>query len=80
MVERFLQYSLTHNRKIRVIFSDTLKMKNITVIALSDRDVSFIAASSKKPVTQPLENILTATYARGDRGDPLENEMKEGLL
>ena len=80
MVERFLQYSLTHNRKIRVIFSDTLKMQNITVIALGEQQLSYLTASGKKPVTVPLSRILTASYARGDKGDPLENDIKEGLL
>ena len=80
MPERFLQYSLTHACRIRVIFSDTLKMQNITVIALSPESVTYITASRKEPVTVPLDNILTASYARGDRGDPLENDIKEGKV
>ena len=34
MIERFLRYSLAHNRKIRVVMADSLKCRNITVIAL----------------------------------------------
>lgn len=69
MLERFLQYSLDNNRKIRVVMADTLKIKNITVIALSDTEASYLTASAKKPVTVSKAAFLSASYARGDKGE-----------
>ena len=72
MLERFLRYSLEHNRPVRVLRSDTLKFQNITVIALEDDRVSFLTARCKTPETLPLSAFLSASYARGDQGDTLQ--------
>lgn len=77
MVKRFLAYSLAHNRPVKVLLADTMKYCNITVIALGEEEVSFLTARRKAPVTLPLRDILSASYARGDDGDTLKYRMLE---
>ena len=72
MVKRFLLYSLDHNRPVKVLLADTMKYKNITVITLDENEVGFLAAGRKTPQTMPLDQILSASYARGDDGDTLK--------
>ena len=72
MLERFLRYSLAHNRPIRVVDAETLKCRNITVIALAGGQVSFLTARRKTPETRPISAFLSASYARGDDGDTLK--------
>lgn len=72
MLERFLRYSLAHNRPIRVLLADTMKYQTITVIALNDAQVSFLTGRRKTPETLPLSALLSAGYARGDDGDTLQ--------
>lgn len=72
MLERFLLYSLDHNRPIRVVDAETLKCCNITVIALAGGQVSFLTARRKTPETRPISAFLSASYARGDDGDTLK--------
>lgn len=78
MVRRFLQYSLEHNKPVKVLFADTLKYKNITVILLDKDAVSYLAAGRKKPATAAIDSILSASYARGDDGDTLQYAQKDG--
>ena len=77
MIERFLRYSLAHNRKIRVVMADSLKCRNITVIAMEGENVFFLTAGRKKPERVLVGDILSAAYARGDTGDTLQYEPKE---
>lgn len=77
MVKRFLQYSLDHNRPVRVLLSDTMKYKNITVIMLEGNSVSYLTAGRKRPLTVEADKILSASYARGDDGDTLRHMMRE---
>lgn len=77
MVKRFLAYSLAHNRPVKVLLADTMKYCNITVIALGEKEVSFLTARRKTPVTLPLRDILSASYARGDDGDTLKYRTLE---
>ena len=72
MLERFLRYSLDHNRPIRVLRADTMAFQNITVLALREDQVSFLTARRKTPETLPLSAFLSASYARGDQGDTLQ--------
>lgn len=72
MLERFLRYSLAHNRPIRVVDADTLKCRNITVVALHGQQVTFLTARRKTPETRPISAFLSASYARGDDGDTLK--------
>ena len=72
MVRRFLQYSLEHNRPVKVLFADTMKYKNITVVLLEGEKVSYLTAGRKTALTAEIGNILSASYARGDDGDTLK--------
>ena len=72
MVRRFLQYSLDHQRPVKALFADTMKFQNIRVTAIDGDQVSFLRSGRKKPVTIPIEEILSASYARGDDGDTLK--------
>ncbi len=80
MPRRFLQYSLAHHRKIRVILTggEGLAVKNVLVCSLDGDCFSYLSASNKKrPVTLPVAQVLSASYARGDDGDTLTNELEE---
>ena len=78
MIERFLQYSLRHNRPVRALVQeDTMKYETLTVIALDEQNVSYITSRRKTPKTLPLNQILAVSYARGDDGDTLKNQEKE---
>ena len=77
MVRRFLQYSLEHNRPVRVLFADTMKYKNITVIQLEGDTAAYLTAGRKRPLTVDIGDILSASYARGDDGDTLKYAVKE---
>lgn len=79
MVKRFLLYSLAHNRPVKVLLADTMKYKNITVITLDDREVGFLTPGRKTPHKMPLDQILSASYARGDDGDTLKYAAAEEL-
>ena len=50
MVRRFLTYSLDHNRPVKVLFSDTMRYKNITVVLLEGETVGYLTAGRKKPL------------------------------
>ncbi len=76
MVRRFLQYSLEHNKPVKVLFADTMKYKNITVVLLEGEKVSYLTAGRKKPLTAEMGDILSASYARGDDGDTLRYAMR----
>ena len=81
MVRRFLRYSLEHNRPVKALFADTMQYRNITVILLEESRVSYLTAGRKKPLTTEIDNILSASYARGDDGDTLKyarGAQKEG--
>ena len=71
MFRRFLEYSLRHGRPVRLLWTqgDEMKSGNVTVVALTDADVSFTTAKNRtKPATLPLSCVLGASYARGDDG------------
>ena len=72
MLERFLRYSMAHSRPIRVVDAETLKCRNITVVALDGQQVTFLTARRKTPETKPVSAFLSASYARGDDGDTLK--------
>ena len=72
MVRRFLTYSLEHNRPVKVLFSDSMKYRNITVVMLEGDTLGYLTAGRKKPQTAAVDSILSASYARGDDGDTLQ--------
>lgn len=77
MVRRFLQYSLDHNRPVRVLFASSMKYKNITVVLLEGDSVSYLTAGRKTPIRADIGDILSASYARGDDGDTLRYRMQD---
>lgn len=72
MIKRFLTYSLDHNKPVKVLFADTMKYKNITVVLLEGERVGYLVAGRKTPLETEMDNILSASYARGDDGDTLQ--------
>lgn len=77
--DRFLTYSLRHNRPVRVLMEDAgaLRYVNLTVIALEDTAFAALRAGRKNPLVIPYERVLAVSYARGDDGDTLKNEQRE---
>ena len=68
--ERFLIYSLTNNRPVRVLLSGTeMKYLNLTVISMDDDSFTGLKPGRKTPLTIPYEQVLAVSYARGDSGD-----------
>ena len=79
-LRRFLAYSLSHQRPIKIIVMDAdgARSMNITVQAHDERSVSYLSAKNKKiPRQIALDMLLAAAYARGDEGDSLKNEEME---
>lgn len=73
MVERFLTYSLEREQKICVVLFQQGQMKktNLRVTAI-DRDARAFSAllpGRKKETRLLFDDVLTAAYARGDRGE-----------
>ena len=69
-MKRFLQYSLAYERPIRAVFllEGDLQQKTITVLAIAAETVT-LRVGRKKPMTLPLQDILSCDYTRGDHGD-----------
>ena len=80
MIRRFLAYSLAHNRPVKVLWADTMKYQNIRVVLLEDEKVGYLPAGRKNPLLRPVEDILSASYARGDDGDTLQYAAQEGNM
>ena len=76
--ERFLRYSLRHNRPVRVLVQEeTMRYMNLTVIAMEEDGFSFRKAGRKTPGPLRYDQVLAVSYARGDDGDTLKNAMRE---
>lgn len=73
MVKRFLTYSLERKVKICVLLMQENEMKktNLRVTALDGDGQGFTALlpGRKKETHFLLSDVLTAAYARGDRGE-----------
>lgn len=73
MVERFLKYSLEREQKICAVLLEDGKMsrKNLLVTAIDEDGQGFSAClpGRKREAHFSLDNVLTATYARGDQGE-----------
>lgn len=70
-MERFLRYSLEHQRAIRVIFlteSGAMKQATAVVEEIRDGQVTIATQRPKGRYTLPVEEILSADYRRGDEG------------
>lgn len=78
MADRFLLYSLNRHRPVKALLSlDKLRYETLTVLCLTEEEVSYATARKKKPQTIPLSCVLAVGYARGDDGDTLKNEQRE---
>ena len=73
MIRRFLTYSLEREQKICVVLMQSGAMKKInlrvTAIDGDEQGFSAILPGKKKETHIALEDVLTAAYARGDRGE-----------
>ena len=79
LVERFLQYSLRYQRPIRVIVlqEDMPRAMNITVDALDGTTITCRTDPRGRTTLQLQQaDLLSASYARGDRGDTLDKQVK----
>ena len=80
MPDRFLLYSLRHNRPVKALLSlEKLQYETLTVLDINEDEFSYITARRKTPRTVPLSALLAVGYARGDDGDGLTNEERERL-
>lgn len=71
MFERFLAYSLRHQKPVKVIWlsGSDIKTANLTVVALDADSFSYLSSRNRKqPQSLPLSAVLAAAYARGDDG------------
>ena len=76
MIDRLLRYSLEHQRKIAGILQDEdgIRKTNIIVTRIEGDAVHYCTARSKKEKPLAREQLLSASYARGDDGDTMKNE------
>ena len=73
MIDRFLRYSLEREKKICAVLMQDGQMKktNLRVTAIDADGAGFDALlpGRKRAVQVALSDVLTAAYARGDRGE-----------
>lgn len=73
MITRFLRYSLERETKICVVLLHDGEMKktNLRVTAIDEDGAGFLALlpGRKRETHVALDDVLTATYARGDKGE-----------
>ena len=76
--ERFLRYSLRHNRPVRVLVQEErMRYVNLTVLTMEEDSFSYRRAGRKLPGVYRYDQVLAVSYARGDDGDTLKNEIRE---
>lgn len=73
MIERFLKYSLERETKICVVLmqSGGMKKTNLRVTAIDPDGAGFgaLLPGRKRETHFAMDDVLTATYARGDKGE-----------
>ena len=70
-MERFLRYSLTHARPIRLIYQDAdgaLRQCRATITAMSGDRITALCKRPKGELCLRPEQILSADYVPGDEG------------
>ena len=70
-MERFLRYSLTHNRPIRLMLMTAegqLRQVKAVVEALNGDSVSLYILRPPQRLTVQTEQLLAADYVHGDEG------------
>lgn len=70
VIDTFLRYSLAHGRAVRLILlqDGVMAARVATVLALEGGQVTLRGGSRGKPFRIPRDCILSASYARGDKG------------
>ena len=71
-MERFLRYSMDHDRPIRAVFlrEGVLMQKKVTVLGLGNGQVTlWIGPQQQQTFTLPVSDVLSCDYARGDHGE-----------
>ena len=79
LTDRFLRYSLTHQRPIKVLLmeDDRVRSLNLTVQAMEQEGILYLSARNRRAAKLlPYDHILSASYARGDDGDTLKNRTE----
>jgi hypothetical protein len=72
LLERFLIYSLKHQRPVKVMLmqDDAPRSLNLTVQSMGREGFAYLSAKNRnKPKFLRYEDLLAASYARGDRGE-----------
>ena len=71
MVERFLRYSLENGRKICAVLSlpEGMRRVNLLVTEIDGEGFTARLPGRKRDTRFSLCDVLTASYARGDRGE-----------
>ena len=71
MVERFLRYSLENGRKICAVLAQDGGMRrvNLLVTGIDEDGFTALLPGKKRDTRFSLDDVLTASYARGDRGE-----------
>lgn len=72
MLERFLHYSLRHGRPIRLVYQvgGDIKSENLQVLAMDGHSITCQGrARTKKPQAISRDDLLAASYVRGDKGE-----------
>ena len=70
-MERFLRYSMDHDRPIRAVFlrEGVLMQKKVTVFGLDNGQVTLCIGTQQQTLTLPVSDVLSCDYARGDHGE-----------
>lgn len=71
MIERFLIYSLERKRKICVVLliDGEMKKTNLQVTSIENEAFTAKLPGRKREIRFLKADVLTAAYARGDRGE-----------
>ncbi len=70
-MERFLRYSLSHGRPIRLIYQEIdgrMRQATATVTAIRADGVDITTLRPRRAVSLPWDRLLSADYRRGDEG------------
>ena len=71
MIGRFLRYSLERETKICVVLlrDGAMKKTNLRVTAIEQDGFMALLPGRKRDTHIAMDEVLTATYARGDQGE-----------
>lgn len=77
-MRRFLRYAVERGRGLRMMLmlDGKIAQKTVHVISYDDNSVTLTVGARRKPVTLPIEDILSCDYTRGDHGDSQEEQKQ----